>query len=184
MRVCIERCKERSGPRHAILPLPPHYHVRGERAVLVSGRKRPITASDEPRARSSSSSDSSASTGSRLPQPCPASSIGLGDDVASAGNASGGRPAVPTTGGGRGAPTHCSNLVPAHASNNIVPAHGNNIVPTRGNNTIPAHGNNNIPSYHAGPIAISGGGDPNLIQIFWRLCLVCPQGYINSSEHT
>jgi hypothetical protein len=165
MRVCIERCKERAGSRHTILPLPPHYHVRGERAVLVSGRKRPITALDEPHARSSSSSDSSAYTGSRLPQPCPASSIGLVDDVASAGNASGGRPAVPTTGGGRGAPAHCSNLVSAHANNNIVPAHGNNIIPAHGTNIIPAHGNNiipahgknNIPSYHAGPIAISGG---------------------------
>ncbi len=120
-----------------ILPLPPHYHVRGERAVLVSGRKRPITALDEPHARSSSSSDSSSSTGSRLPRPCPASSIGLVDDVASAGNISGGRPAVPTTGGGRGAPAHCSNLVPAHANNNIVPTHGNNIVPAHGNNIFP-----------------------------------------------
>ncbi len=67
-----------------------------------------------------------------------------------AGNASGGRPAVPTTGGGRGAPAHCSNLIPAHANNNIVPAHGNNIIPAHGNNFIPAHGNNNIPSYHRG----------------------------------
>jgi hypothetical protein len=117
MRVCIER----AGPRHTILPLPPHYHARGERAVLVSGRKRPITALNEPHARSFSSSDSSASTGSRLPRPCPASSIGLVDDVASAGNASGGRPAVPTTGGGREAPAHCSNLVPAHANNNMFP---------------------------------------------------------------
>jgi hypothetical protein len=179
MRVCIERCKERAGPRHTILPPPPHYYVRGEGSVLVSGRKRPITAVDEPHARSSPSSDSSASTGSRLPRPCPASSIGLGDDVASAGNASGGRPAVPTTGGSRGAPAHDSNLVPAHASNNttahgnnIVPAHGNNIIPAHenyysrawqqivaahGNNIIPAHGNNNIPSYHAGPTAISWG---------------------------
>ncbi len=35
MRVCIERCKEQAGPRHTILPLPPNYEVRGERAVLV-----------------------------------------------------------------------------------------------------------------------------------------------------
>ncbi len=47
MRVCIERCKEQAGPCHTILPLPPNYEVRGERAVLVSGRKRPITAVDE-----------------------------------------------------------------------------------------------------------------------------------------
>jgi hypothetical protein len=50
MRVCSERAKERAGPRHTILPLPPHYHVRGERAVPVRGRKRTFTALNVPHA--------------------------------------------------------------------------------------------------------------------------------------
>jgi hypothetical protein len=67
MRVCSERCKEQAGQRHTILPLPPHYyHVRGDRTVLVSGRKRPITALDET-AAFSSVSDGSASTDSSRP---------------------------------------------------------------------------------------------------------------------
>jgi hypothetical protein len=68
MRVCSERAKERAGPRHTILPLPSHYHVRGERAVLVSGRKRPITALDETPAFSSVSDDRASTDSSRPPR--------------------------------------------------------------------------------------------------------------------
>jgi hypothetical protein len=67
MRVCSERAKERAGPRHTVLPLPPHYHVRGEKAVLVSGGIRFYAALDETIAYSSPSGDSSFTDSSRHP---------------------------------------------------------------------------------------------------------------------
>jgi hypothetical protein len=101
-------------PRHTILPLPPHYyHVRGERAVLVSGRKRPITAVDETPEASSVSGDSATTDSSVPPRFRRSRNLGREDARGRAGRASGDRPAMPATEGGRGggfAPAHRRNL--------------------------------------------------------------------------
>jgi hypothetical protein len=123
MRVCIERCKERAGPRHIILPLPPHYHVRGERAVLVRGRKRPTTALDETIVYSSASDGSSSTDSSRLPRFRRPILLELENEGVSARHTSRGGPAMPTTGGDRGggfAPAHRRNLEPAHSNNQTL----------------------------------------------------------------
>jgi hypothetical protein len=117
MRVCSERTKERADPRHTILPLPPHYHVRGEMAVLVSGRKRAFAALDETIAYSSFSGCSASTDSSRPPRPRRLTFLGLEDGGVSAIHTSRGGPAMPTTGGDRGggfAPAHRRNLEPAH----------------------------------------------------------------------
>ncbi len=106
MRVCIERCKEQAGPRHTILPLPPNYEVRGERAVLVSGRKRPITAVDETPEASSVSGDSVTTDSSVPPRFRRSRNLGRKDDRGRAERASGDRPAMPATEGGRGMDLH------------------------------------------------------------------------------
>jgi hypothetical protein len=123
MRVCSERTKERAGPRRTVLPLPPHYHLRGETAVLVSGRKRAYAASDEPHADSSPSGDSSSTDSSRPPRPRQSTFLELGDGGVSAIYTSRGGPAMPTTGGDRGggfAPAHRRNLKPAHNNNQTL----------------------------------------------------------------
>jgi hypothetical protein len=97
MRVCIERCKERAGPRLTILPLSPHYHVRGERAMLVSGRKRLITTLDEAPAFSSVSDDSASTDSSRPPRFRRSTKLELEDEWGSARHTSGGRPAMSVT---------------------------------------------------------------------------------------
>jgi hypothetical protein len=123
MRVCSERAKERAGPRHTILPLPPHYHVRGERAVLVRGRKRPITALDETIAYSSVSDGSSSADSSRPPRFRRPTLLELEDEGVSARHTSREGPAMPTTGGDRGggfAPAHRRNLDAAHSNNQTL----------------------------------------------------------------
>ncbi len=84
MRVCIERCKERAGPRHTILSLPSHYHVRHEREVLVSGRKRPITAVDKTPEFSFVSGDSASTDSSRPPRFRRSTKLELEDEWGSA----------------------------------------------------------------------------------------------------
>jgi hypothetical protein len=123
MRVCIERCKEQADPRHTILPLPPHYHVRGERAVLVSGSKRPITALDEMPVFSSVSDDSASTDSSRPPQLRRSTKLELEDEWGSARHTSGGRPAMPATEGDREggfAPAHRRSLDSAHSNNQAL----------------------------------------------------------------
>jgi hypothetical protein len=123
MRVCIERCKERAGPRHTILPLPPHYHVRGERAVLVSGRKRPITALDETPEFSSVSDDSVSTDSSRPPRFRRSTKLERKDEWVSARNTSGGGPAMSATEGDRGggfSPAHRRNLDAAPRNNQAL----------------------------------------------------------------
>jgi hypothetical protein len=124
MRVCSERAKERAGPRHTVLPLPPNYHVRGERAVLVRGRKRPIAALDETIAYSPVSDASSSTDSSRSPRPRRPTFSELKDGGVSAIHTSRGGTAMLTTGGGdRGgalAPAHHRNLEPAHNNNQTL----------------------------------------------------------------
>jgi hypothetical protein len=121
MRVCNERCKQRAGPRHTILPLPPHYHVRGERAALVSGRKRPITALDETPAFSSVSDGSASTDSSRPPRFRRSTKLEQKDEWVSSRHTAVGGPAMPATEGDRGggfAPAHRRKLDVAHSNNN------------------------------------------------------------------
>jgi hypothetical protein len=99
IRVCSERAKKRAGPRHTILPLPPHYPMRGERAVHVRGRKRTFTALNEPHASSTPGSESSSSDSSRPPRPRRPTYVELEDGGVRAIYTRRGGPAVPTTGG-------------------------------------------------------------------------------------
>ncbi len=80
--------------------------MRGERAVLVSGRKRAYAALDEPHADSSPSGDSSSTDSSRPPRSRQPTFLELGDGGVSAIYTSRGGPAMPATGGDRGEDLH------------------------------------------------------------------------------
>ncbi len=86
--------------------------------MLVSSRKRPITALDETAAFSSVSNGSASTDSSRPPRFCRSTKLELEDERGSARHTSRGGPAMPTTGGDRGgglAPAHRRNLEPAHS---------------------------------------------------------------------
>jgi hypothetical protein len=124
MRVCIERCKELAGPRHTILSMPPHYHVRGERAVLVSGRKRPITALDETPEFSSVGDDSVSTEALGRPDSAVLQSwIGKMNGEAPETPQVVSQRCLPLNEGDRGggfAPAHRRNLDAAHSNNQAL----------------------------------------------------------------
>ncbi len=91
--------------------------------MLVSGRKRPITAVDDTPEASSVSGDSATTVSSVPPRFRRSRNLGRKDDRGRAERASGDRPAIPATEGGRGggfAPAHRLNLDAARSNNQAL----------------------------------------------------------------
>ncbi len=91
--------------------------------MLVSGRKRPITAVDETPESSSVSGDSATTDSSVPPRFRRSRNLGREDDRGRSRRALGDRPAMPATEGGRGggfAPAHRRNLDAARSNNQAL----------------------------------------------------------------